>query len=85
MLLAQFSTKLNQYFIKFWEYLDSKSTNIYTRKKILKNETKPIFFPETVAANFRKKIGDLTKIRFLPFLHEAVTVSEKNIREFKDF
>ena len=30
----------------------------------------------------KTKIGDLTKIRILTFLHEAVTVSEKKIRAF---
>ena len=31
LILAQFTTKLNNFFIKFWEYLDTKSTNIYTQ------------------------------------------------------
>ena len=56
LLLAQFSTKMNQSFIKFREYLDTKSTIIYTEKKILlKNKKNAIFFPERVAKNFRKQ------------------------------
>ena len=53
-LLAQFLTKLNQSFVKFWEYLDTKSYVIYTGKQNSpKNEKNAIFFPERVATNFR--------------------------------
>ena len=34
--LAQFSTKLNNFFINFWEYVDTKSTIIYTYIFLLK-------------------------------------------------
>ena len=30
-LLPQFFNKLNTFFIKFWEYIDTKSTIIYTK------------------------------------------------------
>ena len=79
-LLAQFSTKLNKFFIKFWEYLETKSTIIHMKNVLSpKNEENAIFFQETVATNFIKQI---TKVRILPFLHEAATVSEKKIIAF---
>ena len=59
-LLAQFSTKLNQSFIKLWEYLDTKRNIIYTKKNVLlKNEKNAMFFPERVATNFRKQKLDI--------------------------
>ena len=50
-----------------------------------KNEKNAIFFPERVATNFRKQKLEISQTCFLPFLHEAATVSEKKIQAFKDF
>ena len=52
-LLAQFLTKYNKFFIKFWGYLDTNSTMIYIKFCSLKNEENGIFFPKTVAKNFK--------------------------------
>ena len=38
---TQFSTRLNKLFIKFWEYLDTKSIMIYTKMR------QPSFWPKT--------------------------------------
>ena len=50
-----------------------------------KNEENANFLPGTVATNFiKQKIGDFTKIRVLPFLHEPAPVTEKYLRPFLD-
>ena len=48
LLLAQLSTKLNKFCIKFWEYLDTKSIVIHMNICSSKNEEIAIFFQETV-------------------------------------
>ena len=58
-LLPQFSTKLNKFFITFWAYLDTKSTNIYTNIFFSpKNWENAIYFPETVGIKFIKEKFD---------------------------
>ena len=51
-VLAQFSTKLNETFIKFWEYLDTKITKICAKKILLKYGVNAIFFQETYTEHF---------------------------------
>ena len=41
--------------MKFWEYLDTKSTIIHMNIFSPKNEENAIFFQETVARNFIKQ------------------------------
>ena len=66
MLLAQFSTKLNKFFNKFWAYLGTKSNLIHTKKKILLKMMKMLSTSKKQSStNFKKqKIEISQKKRF---------------------
>ena len=82
LLLAQFSTKLNKLLIKFREYMDTKNTIIYKNIFTSKKWKMLSSFQEQSQKFHKMKIGVLTKINILPFLHEAATFSEKSYGNF---
>ena len=78
---AQFSTKLNSFFIKFWENLNTKSVIIYTKFCSPKNLENANFFADVVAINFMKYEFYV----FFMKLQQCLKKSYVHLKFFKNF